>query len=81
MSSRQYDAAIDAYQQALQFNPSDADLWAGIGITWRLLGQYPEAMVALQKALELNPDHNQAQTNLDAVMEALQDAQNQATTP
>jgi tetratricopeptide (TPR) repeat protein len=71
MSLRNYSAAVVSYESAIALDPNNADLWAGLGISYRALRDFPNALAALQTALELNPDHEQAQTNLEAVMDAI----------
>lgn len=71
MSSGRYTAASEAYQNALALDPTDAHLWMGLGISQRALKDYANAMASLQQALELDPELEQAQTNLDAVIEAI----------
>ncbi|MDB9313308.1 tetratricopeptide repeat protein [Spirulina sp. CS-785/01] len=75
MSSGQSSAAISAYETALELNPNDANTWLGLGIALRRIEDYAQAIAALQKALEFNPDLEIAQTNLEAVMAAMQGQQ------
>ena len=62
-----YEAAIDAYERAIELNPENADFWAGKGLALQNLEEYPDAIAAFQKALELNPNHPQAKQNLEFV--------------
>ncbi|NEO25487.1 MAG: tetratricopeptide repeat protein [Kamptonema sp. SIO4C4] len=75
MSSGQSSAAIPAYETALELNPNAANTWLGLGIALRRIAEYEKAIAALQKALEFNPELDIAQTNLEAVMEAMQQQQ------
>lgn len=54
--SEQYLQAITAYQQALEFNPSDAVSWRNIGICYEQTEQVEAAEDAFAEALALNPD-------------------------
>lgn len=49
----------------LERDPANADAWAQLGTTLRLLNRFPESGAALERALELVPDHGYAQANLD----------------
>lgn len=49
----------------LERDPGNADAWAQLGTTLRLLNRMPESGEALEKALELAPGHTYAQANLD----------------
>lgn len=49
----------------LDRDPGNADAWAQLGTTLRLLNRFPESGAALEKALELAPGHEYAQANLD----------------
>ncbi len=49
----------------LERDPDNADAWAQLGTTLRLLNRFPESGAALEKALHLVPDHAYARTNLD----------------
>jgi predicted O-linked N-acetylglucosamine transferase (SPINDLY family) len=47
--------AEQLYRQALQDQPGDAELWAGLGRVCHALGQHDEAVTSLRRALELRP--------------------------
>jgi hypothetical protein len=49
----------------LDRDPGNADAWAQLGTTLRLLNRFPESGAALEKALELAPGHEYAKANLD----------------
>lgn len=46
-------------------DPGNADAWAQLGTTLRLLNRMPESGAALERALELAPGHAYARANLD----------------
>ena len=48
--------AIDAFKQATQVKPSDAESWHFLGIDLKRNGQCDEAIVAFKKEIELKPD-------------------------
>lgn len=51
-------AALDAYRQALQMDPADAEAWAGVSQAYRQLGAMREAGAAVQRAVQLRPDNS-----------------------
>ncbi len=79
-AAAQYKAG--QYEQALQSleGLSGAEDWYNKGNALARLGRYPEAIDAYQKALELSPEHENADYNKKLVEEQLkkqQDSQNQ----
>jgi len=52
---RDMRAALQEYQTALAGMPNDAELWARIGYANRRLGNWAEALAALDKAVSLDP--------------------------
>ena len=70
-----YPIQKDTYITNKKLNGVDgknANFWAGKGIALRFLQRYPDSLVALKKALELNPNHPQALINQDIVMQKIQ---------
>jgi Ca-activated chloride channel family protein len=78
-AAAQYKAG--QYEQALksQAGLEGADNWYNKGNALARLGRYPEAIEAYKKALELAPEHDDAQYNKELVEKQLeqQDSQNQ----
>jgi cytochrome c-type biogenesis protein CcmH/NrfG len=72
MALREYQKALDSYGRAINIDGKNANFWAGKGIALRFLQRYPDSLVALKKALELNPNHPQALINQDIVMQKIQ---------
>jgi eukaryotic-like serine/threonine-protein kinase len=52
--ARQFDRALSAYRDALEFNP-DLDLHFWLGATYREKGMYEEAIAEFRKALDVSP--------------------------
>ena len=50
-----YEAALAAYDRALDLDPTNADAWTNKGGMLRSLGRDDEAVVAYARALELDP--------------------------
>ncbi len=54
---RDYDAALEMAQQALDQSPERSNLWIITGEIYHQLKRYDEAIAAFSKAIELNPDN------------------------
>lgn len=54
-AGKNYDAAIQSLKNALALKPSDAQTARNLGITYALMGQYPEAAKVFQKGLAASP--------------------------
>lgn len=52
----QTDAALDSYRAYIDCNPTDVDGWCGLGVLFKRLGRYAEAIVPMQRALALRDD-------------------------
>src|SRR6185503_13485360 len=52
-----YVAALEAFQRGLAHNPTEAFLVASLGSTYARMGRFEEAIVALQRAITLQPDN------------------------
>ncbi|HBE19134.1 MAG TPA: hypothetical protein DEG17_07050 [Cyanobacteria bacterium UBA11149] len=76
-----YGEAAAAYEEAIKIDPKNADFWTGKGIALRFLERYPEALVALQTALKLNPSQPQALANQQFVILKLQPPPGQLVPP
>jgi len=62
-----YDFAIKFYQEAADLDPSDPDVHVDMGIAYRRLGKFDEAIAAFKQALAIAPDHALAWFNLALV--------------
>ena len=58
--SKQYDKAIEAFQQAVSINPEHKHTWALLGAAYNETNQYDKAIEALQKAIRINPENGNA---------------------
>ncbi|XP_076923113.1 hsp70-Hsp90 organizing protein 2-like [Bidens hawaiensis] len=57
---KEYMAAIDAYTQAIDFDPSDATLFSNRSLCWMRLGQADRALTDAQVCRELRPNWQKA---------------------
>lgn len=62
-----YEAAIEAYQQALKINPRSAAAYEGWGVALESQGKFDEAQDKLAKSLELDPHRKYAHFHLAKV--------------
>lgn len=65
-NASRYTDCIAAARSALQLNPKDAEAWNNIGAASIKLQLYPEAVMALKKAVAIKPDLTLAHNNLVA---------------
>jgi peroxin-5 len=61
---RDYDAAVDAFNQALNINPQDYSMWNKLGATQANSARSADAMAAYQRALDLKPNYVRAWCNM-----------------
>ena len=64
VARRDWEAALGEYQVALGGLPNDAELWAQVGYAHRRLGNWEEAIAALEKVAALDPRNADAFANL-----------------
>lgn len=55
--SKQYAAAAQRYEQLLEIDPTNVDLYNNLGITLHYLGRSAEALERLGRGAALNPQH------------------------
>jgi tetratricopeptide (TPR) repeat protein len=58
--ARDWTAAAEAFQRAVERRPDLADAWNELGYALRHLGRYPESLKAYDEALRLRPDFPEA---------------------
>src|ERR1051326_9274069 len=59
--------AIEQYQKITSIDPKDVDSWVMLGRLQQVASNSPESQKAYQKALELDPDNEDALTDLAVV--------------
>jgi len=65
IARRNFSQAAVEFQQALILNPYDAEIHYLLGAVYMTLGNNQKAFVEMQKALELDPNHQDAKNALD----------------
>ncbi len=58
--NRDFESALQLYQEGVSVRPGFADLWYGLGRTHLTLGDAQNAIEAAEQALELNPNFGSA---------------------
>lgn len=56
--------AVAEFRVALRLNPRFVKVWNDLGVVMEALGNYSDAMQCYGRALELDPCHLEARTNL-----------------
>ncbi|XP_030534830.2 ankyrin-1 [Rhodamnia argentea] len=69
---KDYQAALDAYTQAIDFDPNDATLLSNRSLCWIRLGQAEHALVDAKACRELRPDWPKAYYREGAALRILQ---------
>jgi tetratricopeptide (TPR) repeat protein len=64
---REFDRALEAYQHAVELNPSLAQAYLRAGLVYRSLKAYPQAARMFKRAVELAPEDASALHQLAAV--------------
>jgi cytochrome c-type biogenesis protein CcmH/NrfG len=68
----QDEDATRAYRQATKLKPEDEEAWYRLGMAETRLAQYPEAISAFEKALDLDPNDSRASDGLENAQEGAQ---------
>lgn len=66
-----YKKAIEAYEQAINFNPDDATIYNNLGDAFEKLGLYDKAINAYKEAINIKPNYPLACNNLGQVYSEL----------
>ncbi|AFY53552.1 tetratricopeptide repeat protein [Rivularia sp. PCC 7116] len=70
--SEEYQAALKAFDKAIEMKPDYHQAWASRGNMLRELGRLKEAIAAFDKAIEIKPDYYQAWKKRGYVMYSLE---------
>ncbi|HID55051.1 TPA: tetratricopeptide repeat protein, partial [Candidatus Poribacteria bacterium] len=70
ISQGRYRPALEYLRRCLELNPSLKEAYLQIGVIHAKLREYPKAITALQKAIEMDPNYAEAKYNLLAVYHA-----------
>ncbi len=63
MEHRQWATALTGFQKVVALNPNSPQSYGNMGICYAFLGRKQEALVAFDKALELDPHYEPARAN------------------
>ncbi|MEW6619491.1 MAG: serine/threonine-protein kinase, partial [bacterium] len=63
--------AISCYDEALEINPKDAEVWNNKGVTLKNLGRYQEAISCYDEALEIDPRDAETWNNKGTALDNL----------
>ncbi len=64
----QYAEAIDAYQKALTIDPKSVDTYCNLGLTYKTIGNLPQAEHCYQSALTYAPDNTNVLNNYGVLL-------------
>jgi type IV pilus biogenesis/stability protein PilW len=76
-NEREIPKAIQAYQRAIELDPSYIEAYNNLGIIYQELGDFENALKVYQKAIEINPRYEKAYNNL-GILFYLQDRYEEA---
>lgn len=71
IAQRNFNEAASQFQQALILNPYDAETHYLLGAVYITLSSYQKALIEIQKTLELDPNHQDAQNALNLLKNRL----------
>jgi tetratricopeptide (TPR) repeat protein len=66
-----YDRAIQSYEELVEHGVWDADVFYNLGTTYARMGRYGHAILNLERALLIDPGHEDALDNVRTVRRAL----------
>ena len=64
----QNEKSIQAYRQALDIDPNNANVWTDMGVMYRRSGNPQEALKSFDKAIEVDPKHEVSRMNKGIVL-------------
>jgi tetratricopeptide (TPR) repeat protein len=64
-----FTGSLDAYEKAIEIDPSNAEAWNNMGIDLGILGKYDEALYAFREAAQLNSSYAEAWYNMGAIFD------------
>ena len=67
MEKNEWQAALDGFRASAAINPTNAPSQGNIGLCLGYLGRKAEALAALDRALEINPDYEPASSNREII--------------
>lgn len=67
MKRTEYGSAANLMRTATEADPKSADNWVMLGNALAGMNNVPEAIKAVEKGLELNPNHEQGKKVLEAL--------------
>jgi Flp pilus assembly protein TadD len=56
-ANKQYDRAVQSYEQLLAFSPNDAEIHNNLGLTLHYLGRSDEALQRLNEGISIDPEN------------------------
>jgi tetratricopeptide (TPR) repeat protein len=62
-----FSESLDAYEKALELDPTDSEAWNNRGIDLGLLGRYDEALESFERAVALNESYAEAWYNMGVI--------------
>lgn len=68
-NTNKYDQALTYYQSAITHHPTNPLGYYGLGYTYLITGEIDKSIEALQKVLQIKPDHLESQALLEKALE------------
>ena len=70
---QRYDEMLELLQRLINIDPNDAEAHVSMGVAFFFLGRSDEALRSFDQALSLDPTLENARTNREAVLEAMEE--------
>lgn len=68
---QKFNEAIAAMETGVKIAPANAEIWYNLGGAYFTIKNYPKAIEAWEKTLQLKPDHQQAKEGLSALKKSV----------